>query len=348
MEEIKVSIIVPVYNVENYLEECINSIVFQDYSNWELLLIDDGSSDGSASICDKYSNSDPRIVTIHQENRGASVARNRGIDLASGKYVMFVDSDDYIENSMLMKMIQAMEEESADLVICGYARFTESYVDRRSYSKNPITLLKSKEEIGKLYTKPETNMFGISIWAKLYRNEVLQSEKIRFNPSISYEEDCQFNVDYFEKINCAIVLSDVLYYYRQMEISLSKGYKKNTFGFLVAGYNRRLDFVKTYAPKASLAGLYSILLIVVKNTAIKIQSSSMGFFEKIREYRKLLDYDEVQFVATALGKSKNRLTRLLQHLIPLKSGLMMFLALWIRGLYNSLNGRNNKQTSNKH
>ncbi len=327
MEKNKVSIIIPVYNVEKYLKECVDSIIRQNYENWEVLLVDDGSKDSSSAICDEYSSKDSRIITIHQENAGPSRARNHGLDKSTGQFVMFVDSDDHIEQNMIRKMIDTINDNEADLVICGYARFSDDSYDARSYSKEPLVVMNSRGQLAKFYTKPNTNMFGVSIWAKLYRNDIIQDNHLRFNPDISYEEDCQFNIDYFERINKTAIINDVFYMYRQMTVSLSKGYKKNTFPFLIAGYNRRVQFVKEYSPKTSLNGLHGILLIVVKSTIMKIYNSDLSTSQKIKEYQKVLDFEEVQYVSSVLGKSKNNLTRVLQELIAKKSGLLLHFGL---------------------
>ncbi|MGX8775196.1 MAG: glycosyltransferase family 2 protein, partial [Bacillota bacterium] len=278
-----------------------------------------------------------RIRTVHQENSGASIARNHGLDLATGDYIMFVDSDDYVDSRIVEKLVTAIARTKADLAICGYARFSgqEEEMDERYFSKLPTVFFTGKAEIAKVYTKPGTNMFGVSIWAKLYRNDLIQSEHLRFDPSISYEEDCQFNIDYFEHIDTAVAINDVMYFYRQMEESLSKGYKKETFKFLAAGYDRRIDFVKTYSPGTSLYGLHSIFLTVIKNTILKISNSNLKPLEKIREYRALMEFDDVQYVAATLGKSKNRFTKLIQYLLPLKSGFLMALAAGARKLLKS-------------
>ena len=334
MEQVKVTIVVPVYNVRDYLSYCVESIIAQTYSDWELILVDDGSSDGSSDECDRLAESDSRIRVVHQENSGASVARNHGLDLAAGEYIMFIDSDDYVSSEIVEKLVTAISRTKADLAFCGYARFSseDEEMDERWFSKLPTVFLTSKAEIAKLYTKPRTNMFGVSIWAKLYRNDLIQREHIRFNPEISYEEDCQFNIDYFELIDTAVAVPDVLYFYRQMVQSLSKGYKRDTFKYLTAGYNRRIDFVKEYSPDTSLYGLYGIFLTVIRSTILKIGNSSLKPIEKIREYRSLMEFDEVQFVTATLGKSKNRFTKLLQYLLPTKSGLLVFLAVWTRKL----------------
>ena len=113
-----VSVIIPVYNVEKYLKDCINSILNQTYSNWEMILVDDGSVDNSGDICDKFSKNDSRIHVIHQTNKGVSFARNKGIEKANGEYLIFIDSDDWIENNMFEEMITAINNTKADACYC--------------------------------------------------------------------------------------------------------------------------------------------------------------------------------------------------------------------------------------
>ena len=122
----KVSIIVPVYKVEKYLDNCIRSIVEQTYSNLEVILIDDGSPDGCPQICNEWRQKDTRIKVIHQENLGVSAARNRAIECISGEYILFVDSDDWIANNMVEVLVHGMESsEDADAVFCGYVEVDE-------------------------------------------------------------------------------------------------------------------------------------------------------------------------------------------------------------------------------
>ena len=114
-----ISIIIPVYNVEKYLNKCLNSVIEQTYKNIEVILIDDGSTDNSGKICDEYAKNDIRIKIIHQQNGGVSTARNNGLEHATGKYITFVDSDDYIEKEMIETMAKKIMKKNADIVICG-------------------------------------------------------------------------------------------------------------------------------------------------------------------------------------------------------------------------------------
>ena len=117
----KVSVIVPVYNVEKYLKRCLDSIIDQTYSNIEIILIDDGSTDNSGTICDRYTKNDKRIIVIHKENGGLSSARNAGIEIATGKYLCFIDSDDYIENDMIEYLYCGIKKYDVDIATCGFS-----------------------------------------------------------------------------------------------------------------------------------------------------------------------------------------------------------------------------------
>ena len=122
----KVSVIVPVYNVENYLERCIKSILGQTYENLELILVDDGSTDTSPAICDRYQN-DPRVKVLHKENEGAGETRNKGIDLASGEFLTFVDADDYLAACFLERLMEVSHKEGCDIVQCGFLFGSEMF-----------------------------------------------------------------------------------------------------------------------------------------------------------------------------------------------------------------------------
>lgn len=133
----KVTIVVPVYNTEKYLDECIKSIVNQTYENIEVILIDDGSKDNSPKICDKWAQKDSRIQVIHKMNEGAGIARNTGISNASGEYICFFDSDDYIEPYTIEKSLNALLENNADIVLFGFCDITANGKTKRVHIPNP-------------------------------------------------------------------------------------------------------------------------------------------------------------------------------------------------------------------
>ena len=186
-----VSIIIPVYNAEEYLPRCLDSVVGQALQRWELLLIDDGSRDSSGLICDNYAAKDERIHVIHQKNAGVSTARNAGLEAASGKYIGFVDADDWIAPEMFLNLLSAAEDQSCELVMCD-ARTV--YPDGRS-EPDTITQLKDSCILNSenIFPKLLLEMAG-SAWRCLYRVEMLRRHAVSFPLGIKFSEDRVFNI----------------------------------------------------------------------------------------------------------------------------------------------------------
>lgn len=185
-----VSIIVPVYNVEKYLEKCLESIINQTYKNLEIICIDDGSPDNSIDILNKFSEKDPRIKIIRQKNRGLSGARNTGINISKGKYITFVDSDDWIENNMVELLVKKMEIEDLELVICGRNHIINGEVKAIKLDKIEKILmdriLSGKEYFLEIISK--TNLFTASAYNKLYLLEKIKKENLIFPEGRLYED----------------------------------------------------------------------------------------------------------------------------------------------------------------
>lgn len=302
-----VSIIVPVYNAETYLEFTIKSVLQQSYPYFELLLVNDGSTDSSPAICDMYAAQDSRVRVIHKENEGVSATRNRGLDEATGDFIVFVDSDDLIHNRFLQKMIAATTTYHTDLAICGFERFWPTWKNPSRISPYSLVIFQSLRELASVYNKPATNMFGVSIWAKMYRRSIIEENHIRFQLDTNYEEDCLFNLDYFRHVTTTAVLRDFYYRYRQQEQSLSKGYRKNSFQFLVRGYQGRQALLSEL--EMDLHGTQVIFAIVVKNSISKIFASNLSKAEKLEEYRYIMSFEESIDVCRDALRSRTRLTR---------------------------------------
>lgn len=311
----KISIIVPVYNAQAYLKQTLDSILKQTYSNFELILVDDGSKDESAGICDDYREADARVKVWHNENAGPSAARNFGIRQAAGEYLAFVDSDDILSAGFLEKMMSGFEDEETDIVLCGYDRFyNDDLNDKKDYllGEESVTRLSSNKELAMLFTVPKTSLSGVSIWAKLYKTGIIKENGIEFPLDISYEEDCCFNLLYYRKVRKAFLIKENLYHYRQSLSSLSKVYKDSTYRDLVNGYNERKKFfAELDMPETAVRKLDSVFLVVIFNNYKKIARSPGSAAFRKREYRKVLDYKETSYVVNACGLSKVRLTRYL-------------------------------------
>ena len=203
----KVSIIVPIYNVEKYLSKCIESILSQTYKNIEIILVDDGSPDNSPQICDEYAKKDDRIIVIHKANGGVSSARNAGIDIATGKYIGFVDPDDYIENNMYELMMNKIEEYQANIVICGYDYINENYTVERHYHIQQDEILTQKQFMSMQFDMPPTIRHGVV--NKLFIAKTLK--KIRFPEGINSSEDVYVLAEYTKFIKKAVFIHKPLY-----------------------------------------------------------------------------------------------------------------------------------------
>ena len=187
MDKPLVSVIIPVYNVEKYLKECIDSVLNQTYDNFEIILVDDGSTDSSGKICDEYSSKDARITVIHKKNEGQSVARNKGIERSSGDWLYFPDSDDYIADDMFETLLKKAVTEKADIVIFDAYSFSDDGGKvRQSYiSKKDYPACSGKDMFSALQKNGD---FHCPLWSMFYNGEFLRNSNIRMIPGIIYED----------------------------------------------------------------------------------------------------------------------------------------------------------------
>lgn len=225
-----VSIVVPVYNVEEYLNRCIESIVNQTYKNLEIILIDDGSTDSCPQMCDDWAKKDNRIKVIHKENAGAGMARNTGIDSVTGDYIFFIDGDDYVSVHLVEKCIRCVENQDADVVIFGHY---DVFEDEKIVEKNINTKYSSfnnKSIRSELLPAMLTYKFGfgMSVWGKMYKAQTVKNLNIRFvSEREIFSEDVYFTIEFLADVNKAIILNDNLYYYSVRENSLSRAFNPN-------------------------------------------------------------------------------------------------------------------------
>ena len=231
----KITVIVPVYNVENYLEEAINSVISQTYKNLEILIIDDGSTDNSSQICDKYAKKDIRIKVFHQTNKGLSGARNTGLKNATGKYIMFLDSDDKFEPQACETMYKFIERTKADYAIGNYINIDED----GSKWENPIFKKDTYKEFT-LSIKDYEKSFYImnsAVWNKIFRKSFLDSLNITFVERLP-AEDAIFTTTCFIKSKKVCYIPEVIYQYRQRySNSISNSCSKKYFDGINKAYN---------------------------------------------------------------------------------------------------------------
>ena len=216
MKDKLVSVIVPVYNVEKYINRCIESILFQSYSNIEIILIDDGSTDNSGNICDLYKKKDKRIIVIHKKNGGLSDARNCGLKKMSGDYVMFVDSDDYIDANMISFLMNDMLINDSDISICSYYYINEHKKEKPTFKQNKF-VSKKPDLFYNLYN--EYSGITVSSCMKLYKSSIFKN--LKFTKGVIHEDEI-IVLDILKKINKISYNLEPLYYYELREGSITR------------------------------------------------------------------------------------------------------------------------------
>ena len=239
--EFKISIIIPVYNVEQYIDKCVQSILKQDYTNWELILVNDGSRDNSGVICESYSNQFKNIHTIHKLNGGPSAARNIALEVVTGEYIMFVDSDDWIEYNTLTSIIDYSKQYGyPDILFWGYNKITNNSLQKcipeSLYSDDSITDIDCI--LSYLFTHVNA-YFGFSV-NKLFKTSIIKTNKISFKEDIMIKEDELFTLEYCNYIKSIAVIPLALYNYRISSYSLSHNSRTRVNYHRIAEYTDNL------------------------------------------------------------------------------------------------------------
>lgn len=215
-----VSIIVPVYNVEKYLRRCVDSILAQTFTDFELILVDDGSPDNCPAICDEYAEKDSRVRVIHKENGGVSAARNSGLEISCGEYIAFCDSDDYWDIDFLSELLSCMKTNNADVVVSG-CKAMDNAGKIWHYARRPTCTEKISSDTERFHFL----VFGIlggkygwEVWSRLFRREIIETHHIRFCTICeNYAEDMGFVLEYslYAKVCCSIDYCGYNYYLRE-------------------------------------------------------------------------------------------------------------------------------------
>lgn len=237
MNHPQISIISPVYNAEKYIHKCVDSIIAQTFTDWELILVDDGSPDASGAICDRYASLDSRIRVIHKQNGGVSAARQTGLDAARGEYVIHADPDDWVEPTMLEELYAKAKAEDADMVICDYYH---NYTDgRETLMQQHPTRLNTPNQIDDIFF----GGFFSSLCNKLIRRSVYNEYGIRFFPGVDYCEDVLVCVQIMKNSSVKTVfLPKAYYHYLMNDASITHNKTRRTFEALSL-YRDRLNSI---------------------------------------------------------------------------------------------------------
>lgn len=269
MENPLVSIIVPVFGVEKYLNRCVESIVNQTYKNLEIILVDDGSPDNCPKMCDEWAKKDERIKVIHKENNGLAEARNSGLKVFSGDYVMFIDSDDYIDNDMVEFLLKLLLNNNADVSRCGfYYNYEAENEESTPPLDNSLRVLEYDERMIDLLSG--THVSGVA-WNKLFKAEIVKSH--RFKKTDGCSEDIMFNFRAYQDIKTGAFCDEPKYHYVIRENSItSSNFGKGAFSIITAKENILKELTGNeklypYAVKSFVKSLFVVLSGCIQNSA---------------------------------------------------------------------------------
>lgn len=305
----KVSVIVPVYNVEKYLDECVNSIINQSYSNLEIILVDDGSSDTSGQKCDTYKAVDNRIKVIHKKNGGLSDARNVGIEIATGEYIALIDSDDYISSIFIESLVKEINCVDCKIVALSWQKdFWDGEKDKINLETNPQKIIYERKSSKDALELMLYQQIPTGAQFKLYHRSVF--ENIRF-PYGYYYEDVATTYKLFEDTLYVVIATGDLYAYRKRKSSIIRQpFSEKKLSALkiyeeITNDKTIIDWgLKSAAYSRAFAMMFSVFLQIPK----KNNSIRKLFYKKIMECRKIVALDQSKFV-----RKKNRYAALISY-----------------------------------
>lgn len=253
MNEIKISIIVPIYNVKKYIERCLNSIIKQNFTKFEVILVDDGSTDGSGEVADNYADKFDFIKVVHKRNAGLGFARNTGLKYANGEYVLFIDSDDYIEPNMLIDLYSSVKKVNADVCYSDFFRDYGNIIVKNNHLKGLEGVYSSKDIYSKIVPwliggspcDKFDDILGWGVWKSLYKNEIIQKFNLKFHSEREMiSEDIIFQLDFLKKTNKAVIIDKPYYHYCLRKGSLSAHFSKDRLEKNAYLYHQELKRLK--------------------------------------------------------------------------------------------------------
>lgn len=350
----KLSIIVPVYNVERYLAECLDSILNQTLTDFELILVNDGSTDSSGRICDEYVQKDDRIKVIHISNGGAANARNTGLEQANGELIGFVDSDDWIEPDMFRSLCEKAESTSSDLVFCDYITESENgsvnekcyHYDKCSFNRDEIIKMflpyffgYADSELTDYKTHCPLADYHSYNYICVYQSEIIQKSEIRFKSERAFfNEDNLFNLDYIFQAKKITYLPEYFYHYRYNSNSISKSFNQSYFECKL----RKFEYLTNFIIDNHLGNEYLHRLenkIAIEAVSIVNYYAGTSLLKLPQKHQYITDIAKTQTVKQCV--SKINLKRLPLSKVKIYLYLLKMKAHWaiviISSVYRSLN-----------
>lgn len=319
MNDVLVSVVLPIYNVEIYLERCINSIINQTYTNLEIILVDDGSLDNCPRICDEWAKKDSRIMVIHKKNAGLGMARNTGIENASGKYICFFDSDDYVKLDIIEKTVILAEKVNADIVTFGYSNVDNNGVVKKDYIPSTVKDTFHMQEVVDEFLpdmlaetqNSENKGLHMSAWASLYSMKLINDNNWRFvSERDIIAEDVYSLLVLYKSVKRVTVLKEAMYFYCDNGASLTHTYRKDR-------YKKIKQFYIETTKKAKQLGYSDEIIERVKRpyysftiAALKmISKAKCPYIEKRRSISEIVNDKMLRSLIKKMDYSEENLSR---------------------------------------
>lgn len=328
-----VSIIVPVYNVERYLDRCLNSLVKQTYSNLEIILVDDGSTDGSSEVCDYWEKKDSRIIVVHKKNAGLGMARNTGLEKAKGRFVSFLDSDDFIDVDMYQLLIENLLKSGADTSYCALKCFMNDTKEVKNTLK-PISGIYTGKEvlkniIGALPENKRDFMKEMSVCASLFSLEIIKENDIKFVSERELIcEDLIFDFMYLLCSKKVVLSNEAKYYYCFNKESLTHVYNPNRFAQDIVLYQKVKRMIEENLEDHEMLLRFQKLFLGLVRTSIvqEVNYNENSFRNKIKIIRKYLDNDVLREVLDNYPLNRNSFKqKVFNYCLRAKSASMVYL-----------------------
>ncbi|MBI9014106.1 MAG: glycosyltransferase [Clostridiales bacterium] len=345
-----VSIIVPIYNCEKYLERCIVSILNQTYSDLELILVNDGSTDGSLDVCKKFIAADNRIKLINKINTGVSDSRNKGLQMAKGKLIGFVDADDWVDNSTFDKAIEALIINDADYVIFDYWEVTKSNERTLKTSSNIIGEKNiTEEEIDNIINNIiggkdnfNTDIVLGTIWRGVFKKEIINRNGISFDTSLTLGEDLLFLIKYLKSCGSVFYLDIPLYYYNYNPNSITRRYQEGLIAGIISLNSSIIDVLSTSKSSDWKNHFENRVLNVTKymisNETKEVKISSL--LERINRIKYIINQKEILLFIKEMDFKKYYGTKkIIVKWISYKKSVRLFIFYFIVNSYKTILGK---------
>lgn len=303
MENVLVSIVVPIYKTEKYLRRCIDSILKQTYENLEVILVDDGSPDECPQICDEFARIDSRVVVVHKVNQGLGLARNTGIETATGKYICFFDSDDFIEKSAIEELVDIAEKNKAQIVSFGFKQLDSELACKRIVRANETILFLGKERVCNDYIpemicsrKSDTEIIGLwmSMWSSMFSLDYIKSIGWRcVSERDIISEDVYSLLSFYKEVDRAVVFDKVFYNYCDNNDSLSRVFRTDRIDKINDFYDKTLELCHLLSYGEKITDRISYIYIEFMLSAFK-QLCRADVSNRYKVYRMTVDDNKFQ------------------------------------------------------